>query len=413
MLPVRFRRCNGVRRNRLSRLAVARDVRALPLVPLVLIASVLAGCNAPEEGVDAAAVDNGTPDAPPIDPRIDEAAAPPNETVEKEAGLGGEEHDHDGWGGASRITIAQLEVGSFRALLPGSDTSTHALWRPSDGFVLEGTQQVEVTLSDPRRVVCAPVSFDGMAPCSPAAPAPSPPAGVHLFYRHASTLEWTDVGEVAWGTPTVIAIDEVTWTDMPHSGKSLWEFDARSEATEDGTLVFDAQVDIVRGEGPIPKWPGHPKFYDEDLHEREVLRGTGTTVDGGMATGVEDTAAYAQKLISFGTRSLVVWVNVTKVESPPGVTPVEWSLDYANATADWNGTMVVPDGEPLRFVLPVDDAGMDSPYAAGSRWRFLLQGWFALGDPDTVGVGLSGFTPYTAEYDIVVFASDLPPEAWQ
>lgn len=377
----------------------------------LVVLLVLAGCTSPPEDAPADEAVAPSP-APSADPRIETAGAPPNETMPLEEGLAGEEHAHDGWNGATRLTLVDAQVEGMERI------------RLLDGFVLEGAALAEVLLDKPQRRACSPIVTDGERTCGPAIDA-SPPEGLHLWFRHAATREWHDAGAIVWGTPMIIAIEEPAWVDMPHSGLSLWEFEARAPSAEAGvieseSLVFHARVDIVRGQGEIPRWPGHPRFYAE-AHEREVLRASGRTEDPGLtgvplalegASWVDASAVGAQKLISFETASLVVLVNVTATEAPPGIAPTAWELGVSNATGGWTWQPKLPADGPLRWVVPVSPDAMDSPYSDASRWRFALTGDLVLRAPTGGYASVGGMVPYTVAYEIVVVATDLPAEAY-
>lgn len=410
------------------------------LVAVLTLATLLAGCIGGEPVSDAGMVVNTSTlnDTAP-DGRGNIIAF--DETNETEMGAGGVDHHHDLWSGKSRVVmfeqVAMMDPG------PGDQNRAEATFRPKMGtFVFEGTASVEFTISDPERHVCEPViTFGGHFYCTdylgegqPAAPPVADPqggpSGLKLRYKHASTVEWIDAGELKWGTPLAIEVRDPRETDMPHATSSVWQFQVVSPNTYDVTLKFKAKAEIVRAEGDIPLWPGHPLFYTDERPSRVVVENAqGIACDGGLtATGCvlgggEAEPVVPTKLISYGTRTLYVWVNITQVTANnPATTPNAWILHHANATGGDNITDARDvsqygyEKRELHWVLPVDDGSMDSPYADGSRWRFALGA--ALVTPDTpVRPGTycyGGCAEWTAEYAITVIASRdaLPQDAY-
>ena len=394
-------------------------------IALLLLAPALAGClNKP---TDAGTVETGNESdinrANPLDNRTLVAFEETNATEE---GVGGVDHDHDLWNGQTRVVLFEMPT--------MMDTDATATFRPPQGtLVFEGAATIEFTISNPERRACEPFfNLDGELVCTDNAPtyaggpalprAPDPtggPEGLLLRYKHASTVEWIDVGPLAWGTPTQIKITDALHTDMPHATSSLWEFQVVSPNAYDSTLTFTAKAEMVRGEGDIPLWPGHPNFYAERA-SREVLNlpdaaaceGASCAFAGDAETGL----LKAQKLISYGTKSLHVWLNITEVNAQnPALAPTNWFLYHMNATGRDNFTNpfseeATADKREFYWIFPVDDNGMDSPYGDGSRWSFQLGG--SLTTPALSCY--SGCADWFAKYSIVVHATneELPLEEY-
>ena len=127
---------------------------------------------------------------------------------------------------------------------------------------------------------------------------------------------------------------------------------------------------MFRGEGDIPLWPGHPNFYADkssrlvlDVPDAQACEGTGCTT----ADPEKTDFIAAQKLISYGTKSLHVWMNLTDVQAPnPVLAPSNWFLFHYNATGRDNLTNpfdadAAADKREFYWIFPVDDNGMDSP----------------------------------------------------
>ena len=354
------------------------------------------------------------------------------ETNQTEEGVGGVDHHHDYWAGRGRVTIFETSA----AMEPFVDTEgAYAEFRPPQGtFIYEATEAVEFTLSSPKRHVCAGYlgTLDGQYVCSSnldyfGAPAAVPsvddptggPSGLKLRYMHASTTQWIDAGEITWGTPVIIKITDPIQTDMPHATSSVWQFQVYSPHPEDATLTFDAKAEIVRGPVDIPLWPGHPLFYTPEKPSRVISNNVmGYACDTtGCIQPDEEGPVVPEKIISYGTRTLYVWVNITEfVANNPATAPNSWFIYHVNATGRSNITNPFDqenygiEKRELHWVLPVDDGSMDSPYADGSRW------WFELGASLTTPVVAcyGGCADWSAKYTMTIIASseELPLEQY-
>jgi hypothetical protein len=357
------------------------------------------------------------------------------ETNQTEAGVGGVDHHHDQWVGRSRVVLFEEDAMMRPTPSPSGATAT---FRPPQGvYIYEGTSQIEFSLSAPRRHACEGILVqNGHYICtdytgegSPAAPAvddPSGgPSGLKLRYKHASTSEWIDAGEIGWGTPAIIQITDPKQTDMPHATSSIWEFQVVSPNPHDASLVFKAKAEMVRGEGDIPLWPGHPLFYDENRTSRVVVE----TVEAeacdstGCTLATDPGPVFASKLVSYGTRTLFIWVNISAVQAPnPATAPNSWYVFHRNATGADNLTSPFDavnygmDKKELFWALPVDDGGMDSPYADASRWNFELGASYTTPTPDGAPkyAFYGGVADWAAKYTITVVASsiELAPEQY-
>lgn len=376
---------------------------------IVVAFAVLAGClQGPDAGQDPTpASEPREPSDPPVlpDNRPGDFAAFKETNVSDAAG----DHSHDYWGGRSRVEIARdvAEMGHADGV-EGVETTFRLPTGPQH-IVYEGTAAVEVTISSPQRRVCTPGDRLDAAPvCSSAQPDPVPPTELTLSFLHATSEPdgWIDAGAVAWDEPKLLAVEDPAWADMPHSAGSLWAFRVSSPNPQEAGLVFTIAVTIVRMDGEIPEWPGHPVFYAPGNHYRVVYEGTGESgesLDGGL-----QTQASPAKLISAGTRSLLVFANLTGGEST--VEPTHFYLYYHNASGrNWLYTepfdgSVTGHGDTLAWRIPVDDNGMDTPYATQSRWEFVVRGAYST----PAGSCLRGcLVSHMETYDLTVIATDL------
>ena len=394
-------------------------------IALLLLLPAFAGClsKPSDAGTIEDANDTGFNTANPLDNRTLVAFEETNATEE---GFGGVDHHHDMWNGQTRVVLFEMPT--------MMDPDATATFRPPQGtLVYEGAATIEFTISNPERRACEPFfTLDGDFICTDNAPtyaggpalprAPDPtggPTGLMLRYKHASTVEWIDVGEIVWGTPSVIKVTDALHPDMPHATSSLWEFQVASPNAHDATLTFTAKAEMVRGEGVIPLWPGHPDFYS-DRTSREVLNLADAAACEGascaFAGDAETDPVKAQRLVSYGTKSLHVWVNITEVNAQnPALAPSNWFLFHLNATGNDNFTNpfdaeATYDKREFYWVFPVDDNGMDSPYADGSRWTFELGGTLT-----TPALSCySNCADWSAKYSIVAHATNevLPFEMY-
>lgn len=387
------------------RAPLTRPARGFPV--LLALAALVAGCaGEAQEGVRPAAVDEAAPFAPPTAPPDNRTGgfAAFNETNVTEGGA----HSHDLWAGRERVEIARQRVG----MAADGTTGAAGLLRAPEGvehLVFEGTGTVTVEVSKPERRACeGTIIVNGDAECTPGVPDPAPPAALRVEVQHAASAgnDWLAVGEARWGEPLLVAVPDATWTDMPHASASLWAFRFRSPAAQDQWLTFEAAVTIERAGGEVPEWPPHPDFYAES-HERVVMDGPARGQEApGTAWSYE--GATPTRLVSSGTRTLYVFVNVTKLDG--AVKPTHWALQFHNASGRyWNLTEWVESGTTgdrtqLAWVLAVDENGMDSPYAPQSRWEIALRG--------IVANCLDGCAAYTVAYDARIVASDAEASSY-
>ncbi|HET6403680.1 MAG TPA: hypothetical protein VFH78_03460 [Candidatus Thermoplasmatota archaeon] len=406
------------------------------LVATLLLGSIAAGCIGPQDDGPAPGDANDS-DFNQANPLGGNRLVAFEETNKTEEGVGGVDHHHDLWNGATRVDLFSTQA-YMRPFDPRDAAGYQAYveFTPPDAasgeapkLIYEGTAVVEFTISDPQRHACGGrARLGGFHICTdttddifgtpeiPPVDDPNPPSGLKLRYKHASTNTWIDVGELTWGAPLAIKINDPTETDMPHATSSAWAFQVLSPNQQDATLVFTASATIVRGEGEIPLWPGHPDFY-ADTCCRVVLEATAQACDtAGCELATQAGPLTPQKLISYGTRTLYVWVNITSVTADPVLAPDVWFLWHWNTSGRDNITNIFDkenhgfDVREHHWVLPVDDGSMDSPYADGSKWRFALGGAFYKEGISCYG----GCANWVADYTIKVIATNevLPLEKY-
>lgn len=391
-------------------------------VPLLFVALAFAGCLGGGEEVTAAdeeaTNDTGASAAESMPDGREGKLIAFEETNVTEEGEGGVDHRHDYWQGRERVTIAEQNVRMMQ--WAGATEAVGEVVLAADALVYEGAAKVEMTFSAPKRRACETVvTFNGDFVCTDFATGtrvddPSGgPAGFKVSLRHAATTTWIEVGEIAWGETMVFDITDAKMTDMPHATNTLWGFRVTSTEPDAHTVTFDSVIDIIRAPGEIPLWPGHPEFYALGP-ERVVLDAEGVTRETGLsgAAGASGQSSMEkvvpEKLISYGTKAIVVTVDIQSLEQlNPAEAPSGWFLQYHNASGrwlstDWTDPEHPGDATAHTWVLPVDDGGMDSPYGDGSRWGFRLRASF-----DGGVVACSGCAAYEAQYAIRVVATNV------
>ncbi|MHB8585069.1 MAG: hypothetical protein ACYDDF_04450 [Thermoplasmatota archaeon] len=331
-------------------------------------------------------------------------------------------HAHDYWAGRTRVLIADTDTQFPWPAIPGVDPSQNVTVHPTRGdLVYEGTARVEILLSNPQ-----------FAPFG--APLPSPPGGtpaITLSYQTAAQggSDWIDGGPVSFDTVLAIPIKAPQETDMPHSAGSLWQF--RFATTSGAGTRFHVQIAIIRGDAKIPLWPGHPLFYAKS-HYRVLIDTEATErqsayvwVYGPIKTKPNETIVQAGpgRLVSAGTATLFLYVNISDLTTAPGLSPTNLRIVFHNATWDtWNTTVPASSAHAITsqsmhqvFVLKVDPNGMDSPYASASRWQFQVR-TATTGPASVLSIALGtgdgttycdGCSTYSMTFHLTIVATDL------
>lgn len=335
------------------------------------------------------------------------------ETNRTEAGVGGVEHRHDYWAGREQVVVLQQDVAfaPFPFFPDGQGTPPKGvayLTLPEGMLVYEGAEKVTLVVKP--------------APVRGVAPSPAPPA-LTVQYRTAADAEWREPAALPYEQPFEVQV-EPQETDMPHSTVSLWNFRLVADRPSTSAERVNVTVTAYRGRD-VADWPGHPDFYAE-TSERVVLDRAVTTHVYGFPenTFYEGMDAYEvpDKLISYGTGVVDVYVNVTRFTATLPVSPTEYILYVHNATD--LGIVCCPEGyqdvngkndlASYHFQVPVDVPGMDSPYQPHSRWGFYLAA--RVGAPVPVAHGFTDGASYDVEYHMTIIArkaetagAPLPP----
>ncbi len=376
-------------------MSTPRGARLAPVL-LLALAVVLGGCiGKPGGGQKPVATTPTTVNQTSFDlPDQRGKSNAATETNITEKGAGGVEHKHDYWKGREQVVVFQGDVvPEIFPFFPEGQGSTPKgvsyVILPNTSLVYEGATKVSILAKTP--------TVKGTAE-------PSPPK-LTFSYRTAADNAWRSGGELTYDKAIDIPV-KAAETDMPHSTQSLWNFRILFDRP-----AFDEAVNVTvtayRG-GDIVNWPGHPDFYPDNKTERVVY-------DGDMKTHVygfpqdgfyEGTEAWfaPSKLISYGTGSLDVFVNVSSFSSTPPIPATLYELYFHNATRLGIGCCdgdLAQDAEgkndlkTYHFHLNVTPDGMDGPYQPASRWGLHLA---------AVTGAFSDSTSYDIEYHIKIIA---------
>lgn len=386
-----------------------------PLLAALMLGGVFAGCLTadqapPEEEIAPAADDNRTlaSNATLPDGREFKAAEEVNQTVE---GEGGDEHLHDYWHGQENVVIYDADVEPFAMPIGERDDSSK--------FFIGYVNLDDVPGEEDRPALV----YEG--------------TGVVTF-TVTQAPAWSDTFDVVfrtaasdWGSPVAVRVGEpFTYepskleTDMPHSDRSLWNWKLYAKspvpATGDPAGWFGmAQSPIhvtvmVQKLRNVDDWPGHPDFY-AGVSERVVVDNQQGRTDVQQAAdvllyGVEPDQVVPDKLISMGTKYLDVYVNITRLEMPPGVPADGFTLFWRSAATQpselgYNPGNNETDGTTWAYWhIELDPNELDSPYQPESRFSFKVLANAANSDQ----ARCYRCVPYTIEYTISVIARPDP-----
>lgn len=385
--------------------------RSPVLVALVLLAIPLAGCVSdapPEATIEPTALEDAETNTTLPDGRTFAGAVETNKT---ESGLGGRVHQHDYWHGGTQVTVFDDEVSifPFSPVFPSKDDTSHAGVAYIDldkvpeaedrpALVYEGTGAVIFTITQsPPWMQSATVSF-----------------------RTAAT-DWNDGTSVKVGEPFVYE-PTVQDLDVPHSERSLWNWQILSEAPAPVALATGSPagdtlrvtIEVLKAR-EVVDWPGHPAFYAE-VDKRVVMDNmagkTQVAPQDVFVYGLESDKLVPEKLIGVGTGSLDVYVNITGLD--PDLPVRGYTLWWRSADMpDYEGIAHNPgandtEGNYAHWHLAVNETQLDAFYQPTSRFNFRVLAH--VGDEtvtSNVGRCYRCF-PYTLEYTMTVVANKDP-----
>lgn len=390
-------------------------MRALLVAALLVAAPVLAGCIGAKDEPAPAPVKKSSAN----NSSVENATLPDGrglssgnlETNKTENGTGGIQHKHDYWHGKDNVVL--LSEDAFFQATPvypdgqGSQPGSIAYIKfplvnasiEGPKLVYEGTVEVQVTT----KALQLPVG----------APDPQPPS-LTLRYRTAADTKFRDAGTLAPDATVKIPVTAKE-TDMPHSLNSLWAFElVADKPTQDSVNITIA---VKRG-SDVVNWPGHPDFYADKTSrivmdkEAKVHR---NGIEEGLLYGSASSWSAPDKLISYGTGTLDVFVNISSATASNGAPPTGFFLEYHNATLldqedTFNERIHDAEGKndlkSYHFKVKVDPNGMDGPYQPGSLWGFRIVATFGnVAVPGVGGVGLCpGCFPYDVAYHMTIVA---------
>jgi hypothetical protein len=336
------------------------------------------------------------------------------ETNKTESGLGAVAHTHDYWHGREQVVVFSQNVYVSQTPVfpdgPGTQPKSVAYVKlPQPNLVYEGTDKVTI-LGKP--LSCPTDTFFGSAAPSTCQPSPDAPS-YSIQYRSAADSKWRDPLPLPAGQPVTITVTPEE-TDMPHSVSSLWVFRITTASVTDGFQYLNLTITAYKGRDVV-SWPGHPNFYADSnvrkIADNKHVKTHMTGIEGGLLYDQGGTWAAPDRLVSYGTGKLLVIINITSITSQTGQTASGYFLEAHNATVigpeitfgdRYHDVNSKNDLKSYTFEVPVDAAGMDSPYQPVSRWGFRAMATFA----DVGGVvGLCpGCFDYDIEYDMTIFA---------
>lgn len=314
------------------------------LVLLALVLATVAGCvdEAPTEAPEPASVVTDPTDYSYLENQTD----------------GSGWHVHDYWRGEDSLVLVDLEQ-DLEFSCPGCSYVSYtrgASRLPSGTVVPQGASQVNITVS---------WDFDGDHPLP------------ELFVKSAADSEARSLGPVE-NREQVVFNSTNEMNDPPHQSLSGWGFYVKFTGTDEDPYEFSGtirmHVEAVRGLD-IPAWPPHPDLWQgqdrlslfEDEEGMALYREQHGS--GWVCYGVCDMGRHAPG------DGIVVPFDASHVEVHlsygPGL-PTGLGLRHHGADA-WEMTTSDPDTtEPgsATFVIPVDHAKGDSPYAKQSLWEF-------------------------------------------
>lgn len=348
-------------------------------VVVLLVCAALAGC-----------LTGDAPSDPAPEPAEAAGNGSGNATSLNASGAGPGAHVHDFWGGRTELPLMEDAVAIRAVDVRPNETSAEALQihecqrgepvcvgqvtfglpEPASDddvrIVPPGTERVEVTVewSDPTIT------------------------GVNVSYQTAARQFFRSAGSAESGETVVVAHPEMDrlplrWTDDGHASVSRWMFRLTAEGGDAPVAVANGTVDVTvqafRMDGPLPKEPPHPDWYNAtstyDLVQFNESVSNSVQV-GPFRTGRTSWTLHPENPVPPGTSFVYATVEVDNESPLQDVAPQEARLLYQIGWAgDWREaeTAEAEDGEFV-FRVPVSPRMADSTYSCGSSvWRFRLE----------------------------------------
>jgi len=391
-----------------------------PIVFAVALAILpLAGCVDDAEPAAAIAPTNTTDDGQDTTLPDGRDFAAAKETNKTEAGVGGKLHIHDYWRGQTQVTIYDQKLNAdLTPVFPDREDTGHVLVafvnlenvpgendRPA--LVYEGTGLVTFTVVE----------------------APAWSQNLRVTFRTAGT-DWSEPQALTAGAPFTYQ-PGLLEADMPHSTRSLWNWKLVSDApapvagapdATGGTPLEGSQADsafritiVVDKADEVKDWPGHPAFYADAPYrvvaENKPGKTTVQTVGDIYLYGVEADSVLPDKLISMGTDTLDIFVNITRIDSPvpPSGFFLFWKAADTRPNDLWNGDFNNDTDEKsyAHWHLKLDPEMLDAPYQPTSRFEFKV----LMNPGNDDAVGCYRCIPYNIEYTLTVVARPDPEAA--
>lgn len=336
----------------------------LPMLGLLLFASLLAGCTDP--GPDPAPEGPGT-------------STDPDDLYDLD-GNDPEEHVHDYWNGQDVLRI-RADLEETQTTAQGGFPSDPI--RPTDRDIFpQGTGKVELT-----------VSWEDDSP--------GRYHDVGLFVKTAGDHQPSFLAEVENGDTVEMTVNN-THNDLPHQVLSNWYFVLWFDADMpdaiahfDGTIRIDA---VAYRELEIPAFHGHPDHWKNEtvlpvLDHREdaiVIRRAPPAGGRACVQGCFDTHRPDN-----GTIIPPKTDHVEVVLTRDAATDLQLHLGF-HGSGTTEITVREPDeadGDTQRFYISMDEARPDGPYAIQSQWEFEVY----TGDDEV-------YRPYVGGYTLQVTA---------
>lgn len=314
-----------------------------------LLLAVLAGCaGSPGEQAQA--------DGPTVitDPR--------DTAYLQDGSLAAGSHIHDYWGGRDRVPVLDASSGGSSTCTGCTDGMVFQSVRPDEGAIVpQGTAWVNGTWTH---------ESDGQDQFT----------GLELWVKSAEDVEPERWGPLQSGVPFSINTSQGE-NDPPHYVLSLWVFQVKALGGQDihvgGTFTW--KVEAVRGL-PLVPYPPHPDRWNgaTQLDLLSDAGGTQLTYEQQDPTGGGSISCYGAcpgrhtlpsgVVIPFDTDRVEVLVRITS-----GV-PAGLGLWYHGADT-WTETQaaaVMDTAAPTEtlYVIQIEGAMADSPYAPQSLWEF-------------------------------------------